>query len=285
MITASARSAYAATGTGCFSKAQVTRRSHLPTSRVRIGSSRQVCPMTLARNTRTQAVRLSPAGHESAVAAPLQPTVRSFDFLVLGSGIAGLSYALKVAEYGSVAVVSRAPPAATPMACCCYYSAHFCCPAWPCKPSAAADLPVCRLPRRTQTRAAPSMLRGASPRCSLIWTATRTTFATPSLLATSSTAASGPPSEPVGVACACSVSSWVTMALTLGPDVQSCGGCVLRGARRGPKAGRNGGQFHSQPQRLAAPHQGGRPQCPACRARRGRHRHGTRHDALQQLAS
>jgi len=32
---------------------------------------------------------------------------REFDFLVIGSGIAGLSYALKVAKYGSVAVVSK----------------------------------------------------------------------------------------------------------------------------------------------------------------------------------
>lgn len=35
-----------------------------------------------------------------------QPALRSFDFLVLGSGVAGLTYALKVAEFGSVAVVS-----------------------------------------------------------------------------------------------------------------------------------------------------------------------------------
>ena len=33
-----------------------------------------------------------------------------FDFLVIGGGIAGLSYALKVAEHGSVAVLFKKDP-------------------------------------------------------------------------------------------------------------------------------------------------------------------------------
>lgn len=38
--------------------------------------------------------------------APEGP-VKQFDFIVIGSGIAGLTYAIKVAQYGSVAVITK----------------------------------------------------------------------------------------------------------------------------------------------------------------------------------
>ena len=60
---------------------------------------------------KTQIVCAAPASAAAAStdAPPRLPSVESVDFLVLGSGIAGLSYALAVAEHGRVAVVTKGP--------------------------------------------------------------------------------------------------------------------------------------------------------------------------------
>lgn len=53
---------------------------------------------------RRPAPQLSPKGSRSS---DPEPNYRNFDFVVVGSGIAGLTYALKVAQHGSVAVITK----------------------------------------------------------------------------------------------------------------------------------------------------------------------------------
>ena len=44
---------------------------------------------------------------ETGVAEAAQSSVKQFDFIVIGSGIAGLTYAIKTANYGKVAVITK----------------------------------------------------------------------------------------------------------------------------------------------------------------------------------
>ncbi|GAB4820924.1 hypothetical protein N2152v2_007970 [Parachlorella kessleri] len=53
------------------------------------------------------AVNGGPGTKPASGGATSPPAVQHFDFLVLGSGIAGLSYALKVAQHGRVALVTK----------------------------------------------------------------------------------------------------------------------------------------------------------------------------------
>lgn len=60
------------------------------------------CSSLLSQNSKS---------HRTAVTLCLgDSSTRYFDFAVIGSGVAGLRYALEVAKHGSVAVITKAEP-------------------------------------------------------------------------------------------------------------------------------------------------------------------------------
>lgn len=76
----------------------------------------RLCTTSRFLSTKGNGLLRTPFGHRNAstravtVACLQDSSTRYFDFVVVGSGVAGLRYALEVSKYGSVAVITKAEP-------------------------------------------------------------------------------------------------------------------------------------------------------------------------------